>query len=289
LALNDPSLRDLIGGVNALPTLPVVYDQIVAAVARENVRLSDIADIISSDIGTSAEILKLVNSAFFGLPREVYSVEAAVGLLGLDNIQALVLTSSLFHVNDALAWVLDVEDLGKQSLLRAGVARAIAQLEGWAGPERDIAVLSCMLRDVGRLVLAEGRPEATQHLQSCIDSEPTPPSATRLGELETEAYGCTVAQASAYLLGLWRFTSAVVRTVAVFPLPTMDAATKFDRVLDFASARTRNPNDPYTPPLDEYLTEERVRAWNLAADHVLLESLAGDSDSEPATRRDGHR
>ncbi len=273
LSLTDTSLRELIGGVHALPTLPAVYEQIVAAVGRKDVRLAEIETIISSDVGTSAGILKLVNSAFFGLPREIYSIGTAVRLLGLDNIQALVLTSSLFHVNDALAWVLDVEDLRRQSLQRSAVARAIAQVEGWAGSDRDIATLSCLLRDVGRLVLAEGRPEATQQLQLSISNDLNPPSAARLAELETSAYGCTVAQASAYLLGLWRFSPAVVRTVADYPLQALDRpATKFTRVLDFASVRTSHPSEPYLPPVDGYMTQQRSTAWNIAADQLLLET-----------------
>src|SRR6185436_4135218 len=98
---------DLIGGVTALPMLPAIYDQLVAAVGSENVELSEIAAIVAGDVATSVELLKLVNSAFFGLPREVYSVADAVRLLGLDNVQALVLASSLFRVNEALAWLLD--------------------------------------------------------------------------------------------------------------------------------------------------------------------------------------
>jgi HD-like signal output (HDOD) protein/CheY-like chemotaxis protein len=286
--LNDPSLRDLIGGVNALPTLPAVYDQLVTAVGRQDVRMSDVARIISSDVATSTEMLKLVNSAFFGLPRQIYSIEAAVRMLGLDNIQALVLTSSLFHVNDALAWVLDVEDLRTQSMSRAGIARSIANLEGWAGPERDIAVLSCMLRDVGRLVLAEGRPDVAQQLQLNIDHDPCPVSPVRLAELESSAFGCTSAQASAYLLGLWGFSSAVVRTVAVFPLTTMDrSATRFDRVLDFASARSGRTHEQYAVQMDGYMTQERARAWNLAADHVLHESVPEAASAETVVQQGG--
>jgi HD-like signal output (HDOD) protein len=231
---------------------------------------TEVATIVASDVATSAELLKLVNSAFFGLPREVYSVEAAVRLLGLDNVQALVLASSLFRVNEALAWVLDVEELRAHSLRRAAIARSIAQLEGWAGPERDIAVLSCMLRDVGRLVLAEGRPDAAAELKAAVEAEPEPPSPTRQAELELAAYGCTVAQASAYLLGLWGFAPAVVHTVAAHPmLESVHGISKFERLLDFAGARSTSPAEHISLILDDQMTEERALAWNVAADHVI--------------------
>jgi|tagenome__1003787_1003787.scaffolds.fasta_scaffold20938228_2 HD-like signal output (HDOD) protein/ActR/RegA family two-component response regulator len=273
-SLTDPILRELIGGVSALPTLPSVYDQLVEAVTSENVELSEIAAIVTSDIGTSAELLKLVNSAFFGLPREVYSVEDAVLLLGLDNVQALVLTSSLFRVNQGLSWILDVEELRAQALRRAAIARAIARHEEMTARARDTAVLSCMLRDVGTLVLTEGRPEAAGQLHTAIAAEPEPPSPPRLCELEIGAYGCSVPQVSAYLLGLWGFAPAIVHTIAAQPLTeTQQGVNAFEWLLSFAHNRAIAPGEHATSFMNDYLTSDRLRAWNLAADDVISREL----------------
>jgi HD-like signal output (HDOD) protein/CheY-like chemotaxis protein len=268
-SLAHPGLRELIGGVTALPTLPSVYADLVEAIGSEDAELSEVATIIASDVATSAELLKLVNSSFFGLPREVYSVAEAVRLLGLDNIQALVLTSSLLRVNEALAWILDVELLREQALRRAAIARVIAAKEGWSAPARNIGILSCMLRDVGQLVLVEGRPEAAAQLAADLLNESEPPSAVRLAELELQAYGCTVAQASAYLLGLWGFSSAVVHTIGSHPLTDLDHGfTKFDRLLAFAGTRISAPGRHAELDLRGSMTPERALAWNLAADEI---------------------
>jgi HD-like signal output (HDOD) protein/CheY-like chemotaxis protein len=268
--LSDPGLRDLIGGVTALPMLPVIYDQLVAAVSSENVEMSQIAAIVAGDIATSVELLKLVNSAFFGLPREVYSVADAVRLLGLDNVQALVLASSLFRVNEALAWVLDVEEMRVQALRRAAIGRAISRCERWSGRAQEVAVLSCMLRDVGRLVLTEGRADAAAQLHAALQAEPETPSPARLGQLEIDAYGCTVPQASAYLLGLWGFAPAIVHTIASQP-PTdvQDAVTKFEWVLHFATIRAADPDEHVALPVTDYLSSQRLHAWNQAADEAM--------------------
>jgi HD-like signal output (HDOD) protein/CheY-like chemotaxis protein len=269
-SMSDPTLRALIGGVSALPTLPAVYDQLVTAVSSPDVDMAEVSAIVSSDVATSAELLKLVNSAFFGPPRQVYSVNDAVRLLGLDNVQALVLASSLFHVNEALTWVLNVEELRIQSLRRAAIAREIARLEEWTTRAKDIAVLSCMLRDVGLLVLTEGRPEATVQLLATIEAEPEPPSPERLHDLEISAYGCSIPQASAYLLGLWGFTPAIVHTIAVQPLAAdRPGVTKFERVLSFTAARAGGSMDHTAPLADDYMDADRALAWNVAADDVI--------------------
>ncbi len=267
--LADPALREMIGGVASLPTLPVIYHELVAALNAPEVDLADLATILASDVATSTELLKLVNSAFFGLTREVSSVESAVSLLGLDNIQALVLTGSVFRVNKDLEQVVDVEAMQSNALRRAAIARAIAEHEGWGPQDRGLAVLSCMLRDVGGLVLAEERPEAARRLteveatQGLIDP-------VRQAEQELAAYGCTVTQASAYLLGLWGFAPVVIRTIAGYPLTDPGpAATQFEYVLKFTGLRTLDPFTPVCLTPDEYLTAERLELWNSAADEVI--------------------
>jgi HD-like signal output (HDOD) protein/ActR/RegA family two-component response regulator len=268
--LADPALRQMIGGVTSLPTLPTVYHDLVAALDAPEVDVPAVAAILASDVSTSAELLKLVNSAFFGLAREVSSVDSAVSLLGLDNIQALVLTGSVFRVSKALEQVVDVEALRQDALRRAAIARSIAGSEGWSAQERGLAVLSCMLRDVGGLVLAEGRPDVAHQLSEIATAE-GPIHPVRQADLETEAYGCTVTQASAYLLGLWGFAPAVIHTIAGCPLvdPAPAGTTPFEYVLGYTGLRTMDPVAPVEREPDDYLTKERLKMWNVAADKVI--------------------
>lgn len=264
--LTDPGLRKLIGGVVSLPTLPGIYQELVDAI-EAGVDMSEIGRILASDVATSAEVLKLVNSAFFGLPRQIASVQSAVSLLGLENIRALVLAGSVFRVSEALAWV-DIEAMRTRAMHRAGIARMIAAEEAWPAPERDIAVLACMLRDVGGLVLAEAMPAAALELggRAPGSGEPDPVS---VSGREEEVYGCTVAQASAYLLGLWGFTPPVVHTVATYPLHAAEpGTTQYEWVLLFASLWSQDAPEDMMPGPNEYLTTERLQRWAAAASRV---------------------
>jgi len=267
--LADPAVRELIGGVASLPTMPTVYHDMVAALDVPEVDVPALAAILASDVSTSAELLKLVNSAFFGLPREISSVQSAVSLLGLDNIQALVLTGSVFRVNETLKKVVDVDGLREAALRRSAIARSVAQREGWSAQERGLSVLACMLRDVGGLVLAEGRPEAALRLTKLAATEgPIDPG--RMAELEVEAYGCTVPRASAYLLGLWGFAPSVIHTIAGYPLNNPNpGTTHFEHVLRFSCLRILDPFAPVCLEPDAYLTAERLQLWNSAADDVI--------------------
>jgi hypothetical protein len=72
-----------------------VYQRIVEAVNQPQGTVQQIADIISVDIATSTEVLCLVNSALYSLPRQIVSVEEAVSLLGLESVTSLVLAGSM--------------------------------------------------------------------------------------------------------------------------------------------------------------------------------------------------
>jgi HD-like signal output (HDOD) protein/ActR/RegA family two-component response regulator len=272
--LADPALRELIGGVSSLPTLPTVYHELVSAMDSPEIDLAAVAKILSSDVATSAEVLKLVNSAFFGLTREISTVDSAVSLLGLDNIQALVLTGSVFRMDTKLARIVNVEELRDMALRRAAIGRAIAIREGWPQHERNLAVLACMLRDVGALVLAEGMPKQAGELTVAVEAAKASGTATpaiRAG-LEAAAYGCTIPQASAYLLGLWGFAAAMVQAVATQPLVRAGPGTaRTEYVVDFAHQRALDPFQPVAAADDdEYLDANRVLVWNSASDEVLM-------------------
>jgi HD-like signal output (HDOD) protein len=266
--LTDPALRELIGAVASLPTLPGVYHELVAAIESNDVDVNEVGRILASDVATSAEVLKLVNSAFFGLPRQIASVQSAVSLLGLENIRALVLAGTVFRVSEALTWV-DIQAMRSAAMRRAGIARRIANDESWPAPERDIAVLACMLRDVGGLVLAEGLPTAALELSESLRPHDWPLAPAHMAELEENAYGCTVGQASAYLLGLWGFAPAVVHTVATYPLrDPAPGSTPFEQLLLFASLWAEEASEELFPAPSEYLTAERLRIWTAGAQQV---------------------
>lgn len=259
--LTDPRLRSLIGGIGTVPALPACYHDLVTAMKQPAVDLDRIADIIGQDVAATTDLLKLVNSAFFSLPRTVVTVRSAVALLGLDNIQALVLAGQLFQVSDRLAGRIDVKAFQTQALTRAAVARAVANSEGWPSHECDIAALACMLRDVGRLVLTEGLPERSDALAAALDRRVST-SPQEMAELEREHYGCTVTEASGYLLGLWAFAPAVVHAVASYPPGENDPADySAEEVLEFSSRCVPDPHVTWPDPGPEHGRGADFRRW----------------------------
>lgn len=94
--LDSDNAKRVLGGIDSVPTLPAIYDELMVEVSSENMSIKRVAQIVSSDIGLSASILRVVNSAFFGLVREVNSLEEAASILGIDMIKNLALMTKVF-------------------------------------------------------------------------------------------------------------------------------------------------------------------------------------------------
>ena len=266
--VTDQTWRERIGALTSLPKPPAVYDQLVALARRPETDLHDVVRVVESDVALTTEVLKLVNSAFFALVSQVHSVERAVGLLGLDVLQALALAGTVFRPTAPPPPGLDAAELGRRSLRIAMLSRRIAVTEGWDDTATGVLCLAALLHDVGLLVLAGADPAGWMRLAAVQEDRP----GLAPHEAQQEAFGLTAAQASAHLLGLWGFSRPVLDLLAEPPIdlagtdpgagphagPTSPAAI----ALAFARLRALHPD---AVPIElTYLDAARLERWNAA-------------------------
>jgi len=108
----------------ALPPSRKTLLNLVARVYDPNVKLEEIERIISSDVGLSYRILRIINSAYYHLPREVQSVQQAIALLGLKFTRTWVSLIVLADVGDAPVEVVTA------AAIRAKMCERLAQITG---------------------------------------------------------------------------------------------------------------------------------------------------------------
>lgn len=208
--LAAPQLQSAVASLQSLPVLNDTYQAFVRVVEDESCELKDVRSIVERDIGLSTKLLQLVNSAFFGLPRRVTTVQDAIVLLGIYNLKALVVTSSIVDAlsdNDQSAAL--ISELWRASTDIGALAGRLASKNGAPAVVRDSALLAGSLSLVGRAVLSHFWPDDVMNLskQAREASEPQ-------HELEAQAFGAPQHVVGAYALGLWAFEDSVVEAVA---------------------------------------------------------------------------
>jgi HD-like signal output (HDOD) protein len=253
----DP-VTALIANVDDLPSSPATWTRLRTLLADPDVDIRKLSEAISRDVGTTARVMKLVNSAFLGLRRQVTDVREAITVLGLRTISAVVLSAEVMAAFDKLRAVpgLDADALSSHGLATGVVARALLGDRNMA----DDAFISGLLQDVGQLALASAAPDAFRHCLAEAAWRNLP-----LHEVEREILGCDHAQTGAALLVLWQMPEPVVTAVAATHTPLTDS---LDTPLGVAA----------TVRLAHCLTSTRWSSWRDPGERGELVELAAESE-----------
>lgn len=208
--LVDDKVKRVIGAIDQLPNAPEVYLELKQALAQEEVDPRILGAIIQKDPGMTAKILKLVNSAFFGLRRTIGDAQEAVAYLGIDIVKTLVLTNSIFQQSKPFETrAFGISDVWHHSMSVAAGAKAIAKAEGMPLAAQEEAFVGGILHDVGVLILASNFPEMYNRSTELVEAEHI-----QLSTAEQEIFGVTHAEVGAYLMGLWGLPAGILKIVS---------------------------------------------------------------------------
>lgn len=186
-----------------LVTLPDLYIRLRAVLNDPDYSMRDVAEVIAHDPGTTARLLKLVNSAFFGLPAKIETVPRAVGLLGSQQIHDLVLASSVTQTFSGMSTdIIDMQTYWHRSVYCAVASRLIAAKCNVLDSER--LFVAGLLRDIGHLILYQRLPELAQQSIEQAEEEERP-----LFRVERELIGFDYASVGGMLLHQWNLPNSL--------------------------------------------------------------------------------
>ncbi|MCK5416940.1 MAG: HDOD domain-containing protein, partial [Desulfobacterales bacterium] len=98
--MKDTKLNDILSKVKSFPTMPGAGTKMLSLLEEPDTTVSEIEEILRYDPGLTANVLKLANSAYFGLPSKIGSLKQAVILLGLKRLIQIVVASCVSAVMD---------------------------------------------------------------------------------------------------------------------------------------------------------------------------------------------
>jgi HD-like signal output (HDOD) protein/CheY-like chemotaxis protein len=221
--LSDPKLVRLASKLGTLPSVPSLYFEILDEMKNPSSTVESIGDIVAKDIGMTAKVLQMVNSAFFGLSQNITGPGQAATFLGLDTLKSLVLSLHTFSQFDGgQLHSFSITDVWEHSMKTANFARAIMEAEHANKRACEEAFLAGMMHDAGKMILACNEPGRYEAAQVLAERDGTDSAA-----LERRVFGASHENIGAYVLGLWGLPAGVVEAVAFHHSPSTWADHSF--------------------------------------------------------------
>ena len=163
------------------------------------VNISDLVRPIEADPGLTTQVLKFLNSAFFGFQNPVSSVKQGIALVGIRTVKNFVLWKAVFSLIPKTGdSIFDVKLLWQDSLRRALFARLLVTQLGCE--EQDLAFAGALLQDMAIPLLLKKKPQQTSMLLQELKKHPE----KRLSDLEMANHGWTHADAAEMMCISWR-------------------------------------------------------------------------------------
>ena len=150
----DKILKKL-DSIKDIPTLPTIVFELNELLQDANTPITDISDIIEKDQAMSLRVLKLVNSAFYGIHKEIDDIGNAIVLLGFNTVRNAIVSLSVINSFSGLKGLegFEISDFWKHSLAVAVVSKGLAVKTKIASS--DSFFVGGLLHDIGKVILAQ--------------------------------------------------------------------------------------------------------------------------------------
>lgn len=208
--INRSETKRIVRRLEALPTIPAVASKILKIFNNErNPDLDEVIKLIETDQSIIMKILKLVNSAYFGLPSRISSVRKAVLMLGTSEVRCLLLSVT---VSESLIKSLREtgsskhDNLWKHSLACAVCAEMIAS-KTCPGLKAE-AFVGGLLHDVGKLILLECFPDKTDEVSTHYNEQ-----GISWSQAEQDILGVDHATVGKWLSEKWKLPQIFIQAI----------------------------------------------------------------------------
>lgn len=220
--LQNENIIKVTNSLDHLPSLPDIFLALEREMNSPYSSFKKMAMIIVKDVTLTAKILKVVNSAYFGLNNKVIDIVQALNLLGIEIVKSIVLFEKTFSTKEFSNIPSSViSSLWEHSFRTANICKQITKIETNDSKLCEIAYISGLLHDIGKLIVWKVLPK---HNPAILKQK-------KLMEIdyldEYDIFDTSHAEIGAYLLGLWGFPENVVESISLHHLLNRTPITGF--------------------------------------------------------------
>lgn len=202
--MNPPTRADIRAGLGRLSSLSPAVQAILPRLGDDAFDVNELGRMVGQDPILAARVLRLANSPFYGLSRQVSSLREAVLILGFSNLRGVVLSAGLigaFSDGEAIS----------RSLATAAAARSLARS---LRLDQSLAFTAGLLHNLGALLLGYFDPDRWQALAT----ESIEAADIRLLR-ERQIFGFDHCELGADIASDWRFPAAIQTAICLHPRP----------------------------------------------------------------------
>jgi putative nucleotidyltransferase with HDIG domain len=195
-------MQEILNNLHQLPAIPAVVQELISNFDNPELDSQQLAHKIGQDQALAARVLRVANSAFYGLPRQVGSIQEAVVVLGFSTVRSLVLSAGMIDAFPATTPAgVDRKQHWQRSLATATYARAVAKC---LRQDVEMAFSAGLLLDIGILVL-----DVCDHERFAALWQDTQAGENGLIGAERAALGFDHAELGAEVARRWKFPPAI--------------------------------------------------------------------------------
>jgi putative nucleotidyltransferase with HDIG domain len=193
--------------VSAFPSMPKAVIKLRALLSEKDVSIDEIERILRHDPGLAANVLRLANSAFFGLPAKVTTLKHAIMLVGVDRFSQIAVGASMNKTMDTAVegYGLSPGELWLHSIAVSTTAEALAKNRKF--PATNDFFMPALLHDLGKLVLGKFVKAEQQKIDSLVTK------GVPFVIAEKEVLKTDHAEIGALILSKWSFPDDLINAV----------------------------------------------------------------------------
>jgi HD-like signal output (HDOD) protein len=220
--LNTLTKDDLVKKVGDLKVLPFVARKLLEAISDENASIDELSNIIEKDQTIAARVLKISNSALYGLRQEITSLNQAIMILGFKTIRSLVLsvsTKSLykkFGITEKMMWEHSVGAAIAAKLISSNLESGV----------KDVAFIGGLMHDLGKVFMNNETPEAFGEVMMKMYNDGVESIAA-----EQEIYGYTHPEIGSKVITKWGLSPVLVKVIELHHLHNISLKSIEDPVV----------------------------------------------------------
>jgi HD-like signal output (HDOD) protein len=210
LALTPDQLAEQVGSLFSLPDIALRINELLN---QKNTTNEDLEEIIQHDPALTTQLLRLVNSSYYGFPQEIESLSRAISIIGQKELRMLVMATKVVDTFKGIPEnLVDMNTFWYHSVTSAVIARLLARQFKQANIERFF--IAGLLHSIGKLMFFTQYPKQSAEILALPDQSPKPQI-----QAEIDTFGFSHAEAGAALLENWGLPQSIWAMIASYLHP----------------------------------------------------------------------